>query len=66
MESVGSDAQRSANQLRTRPLSSALGAEIIGVDLSRPMSDELFEKIRQCWHDNVEPISKLRIGVDRL
>jgi taurine dioxygenase len=52
-ESVGSDTRQSVDQLRTRPLSPALGAEIIGVDLSRPASDELFERIRSCWHDNV-------------
>ena len=54
------DAQTSATGLRraidalpTRPLSPALGAEIVGVDLSEPLSDELFAKILQCWHDNV-------------
>jgi len=54
------DAQTSATGLRravgalpTKPLSPALGAEIAGVDLSEPLSDELFAKILQCWHDNV-------------
>jgi taurine dioxygenase len=54
------DAQTSATGLRRpidglpiRPLSPALGAEIIGIDLSEPLSDELFAKILQCWHDNV-------------
>jgi taurine dioxygenase len=54
------DAQTSATGLRravgalpTKPLSPALGAEIVGVDLSEPLSDELFAKILQCWHDNV-------------
>lgn len=42
-----------ANQLRTRPLSPALGAEILNVDLSRPMSDALFDSIRACWHDYI-------------
>jgi taurine dioxygenase len=51
--------QSSATELRpidalpTRPLSPALGAEIMGVDLSEPVSDALFAKILQCWHDNV-------------
>ncbi len=54
------DAQTSATGLRrpidglpTRPLSRALGAEIIGIDLSEPLSDELFARILQSWHDNV-------------
>jgi taurine dioxygenase len=54
------DAQTSATGLRrpmdslpTRPLSPALGAEIIGIDLSEPLSDEPFARILQCWHDNV-------------
>jgi len=52
-QSLALHAPRPNDQLQTRPLSPALGAEIVGVDLSLPMSDELFEKVRQCWHDNV-------------
>jgi taurine dioxygenase len=52
-QSVAPDIRRPADQLQTRPLSPALGAEIIGVDLSQPISDQLFEGILQCWHDNV-------------
>jgi len=37
-------------ELRTRPLSPAIGAEIIGVDLSQPMSDETFARILDAWH----------------
>jgi taurine dioxygenase len=33
-----------------RPLSDALGAELIGLDLSAPMSDALFESVRDAWH----------------
>lgn len=33
-----------------RPLSAALGAEIIGVDLSRAIDDQLFAQIRDAWH----------------
>lgn len=51
-QSVTPDLQRPTDTFQTRPLSPALGAEITGVDLSQPMSDELFEKIRDCWHDN--------------
>lgn len=52
-QSLAADAWRACDELHTRPLSPALGAEIMGVDLSQPMSDALFEKILQCWHDNV-------------
>jgi alpha-ketoglutarate-dependent taurine dioxygenase len=33
-----------------RPLSPALGAELIGLDLSAPMSAALFESVRDAWH----------------
>jgi taurine dioxygenase len=45
-------ATRSEN-VRTRPLSPALGAEIMGVDLSKPMDDTLFARIRDIWHENL-------------
>ncbi|HZD20235.1 MAG TPA: TauD/TfdA family dioxygenase, partial [Burkholderiales bacterium] len=35
------------------PLSSALGAEIRGVDASRPLSDEVFRRIEQAWHEHL-------------
>jgi taurine dioxygenase len=41
------------NGVETRPLAPAIGAEIVGVDLSRPMSDGLFSKIRDIWHENL-------------
>lgn len=43
----------SSADLQTRSLSPALGVEIIGIDLSRTMSDELFAKILDAWHDNL-------------
>ncbi|HUD87950.1 MAG TPA: TauD/TfdA family dioxygenase [Xanthobacteraceae bacterium] len=46
-------ATRSADGFRTRPLAPAIGAEIIGVDLSRPMSDDLFAKVLDTWHQNL-------------
>jgi taurine dioxygenase len=52
-QAAATDARQPANQLRTRPLSPALGAEILNVDLSQPMTDVLFESIRGCWHDNL-------------
>ena len=36
-----------------RPLSSALGAEILGVDLSAPLSDAAFAEIEAIWHANL-------------
>lgn len=51
-QSATADVRQPINQLRTRPLSPALGAEILNVDLSQPMTDALFESIRDCWHDN--------------
>ena len=44
-QSATPDVRRSADAMQTKPLSPALGAEIIGVDLSEPISDELFAKI---------------------
>jgi taurine dioxygenase len=41
------------NEVEARPLAPAIGAEIIGVDLSQPMSDALFAKIRNVWHENL-------------
>ena len=51
-QTATADARQSANPLRTRPLSPALGAEILNVDLSEPVTDALFENIRDCWYDN--------------
>jgi taurine dioxygenase len=36
-----------------RPLSPALGAEIVGVDLSEEIEDHIFEQIRDAWHRNL-------------
>jgi taurine dioxygenase len=38
---------------RSRPLSPAIGAEVIGVDLSKPISDEVFAAIVDIWHRNL-------------
>ena len=40
-------------EFRTRALTPAIGAEIIGVDLSAPTSDETFAKVLDCWHRNL-------------
>jgi taurine dioxygenase len=42
----------SPSSIRVRPLSPALGAEIRGIDLSRPLDDATFETIRDVWHED--------------
>jgi taurine dioxygenase len=39
-------------ELQTVPLSPAIGAEIIGIDLRRPVEELLFERIRHLWHEH--------------
>ena len=47
------EVSRRPSELRTRALAPAIGAEIVGVDLSQPMSEEVFAKVLDCWHDNL-------------
>ncbi len=42
-----------SSAFRTRPLSRALGAEIIGIDLREPVSDILFPRILDAWHQSL-------------
>ncbi len=37
-------------ELQTAPLAPAIGAEILGVDLSEELSDAAFEQIQDIWH----------------
>jgi taurine dioxygenase len=46
-------APTTSSAYRTRPLSAALGAEIVGVDLSEPVSDFLFPRILDAWHQSL-------------
>jgi taurine dioxygenase len=53
-----SEAKSSAAKVRSpmfpvKPLSPALGAEIIGVDLSEDNDDRIFAQIRDTWHQNL-------------
>ena len=41
-----------ATTVRVKPFSTALGAEIEGVDLSRPLADDDFARIRQAFLDH--------------
>src|SRR5437763_5814774 len=36
-----------------RPLSAALGAEIVGIDLRQEIDDDVFAHIRDAWHQNL-------------
>jgi taurine dioxygenase len=47
------DAKPASPTVRTRPLSPALGAEILGVDLREDMDDRLFAQILDVWHQNL-------------
>jgi taurine dioxygenase len=42
-----------ADQIAVRPLSPAIGAEIIGVDLSQPIDEATKQKMLDIWHDNL-------------
>ncbi|MCF8471149.1 MAG: TauD/TfdA family dioxygenase [Parvibaculum sp.] len=35
------------------PTGAALGAEVRGLDLSKPLSGDAFEAVRQAWHDHI-------------
>jgi taurine dioxygenase len=52
-QSVAPDVAHPSGDLRTKALSPALGAEIMKVDLSQPIDDDLFAKIQDCWHQNL-------------
>lgn len=41
-----------AASIQLRPLSPAIGAEISGVDLSQPLTSEVFAQIRHAWEQN--------------
>jgi taurine dioxygenase len=47
------DASSTALALDVRPLSAALGAEVRGIDLRAPMTDETFAGILDVWHRNL-------------
>ena len=42
-----------AKNFDTRPLSPALGAEIIGLDVSQPIDEETIAELVQLWSDNI-------------
>ena len=40
-------------RLRIRPYSSAIGAEVLGVDLSRPLDDRTWEEMHRAFLDHL-------------
>jgi len=53
VQTIAPHAAPAADVLQTRPLSTALGAEVIGVDLSKPLSDAQFATIQDSWHNSL-------------
>ena len=53
MSTQAFEVSRRPSDLRTEALAPAIGAEIIGVDLSEPMSDGTFATVLDYWHDNL-------------
>ncbi len=45
--------ETASKAITVKPLSSALGAEIIGVDLKEKLPDEVYDQIIQAWHENL-------------
>jgi taurine dioxygenase len=41
------------SSIEVRPLSAALGAEIVGADVARPMDDQTFHRIHAAWLDHL-------------
>src|SRR6476620_11641433 len=42
-----------SEKVNVKQLAPAIGAEITGVDLSEPMSDQVFAKILDTWHQSL-------------
>ncbi len=38
--------------MRVTKLAPAIGAEVLGADLSQPMDDALFREIERAWHEH--------------
>jgi taurine dioxygenase len=45
--------QRKYRHIEVRPIAGALGAEVWGVDVSRPLEADVVAEIRQAWLDNL-------------
>ena len=53
METARSEIKFPLPALRGRPLSPALGAEILGIDLRDDIDAQVFAQIRDAWHQNL-------------
>jgi taurine dioxygenase len=53
METARSEIKFPLPALRGRPLSPALGAEILGIDLRDDIDAQVFAQIRNAWHQNL-------------
>src|SRR5258707_13275583 len=53
MERAGAEVKVHPPTLALRPLSPALGVEMIGGDLSEEIDDYTFAQIRDAWHRNL-------------
>lgn len=47
------DTAQLSNQIQVTPLEAPLGASVTGVDLSRPLTDDIRAAVTKAWHDNV-------------
>ena len=50
---TGNAARRSYRRIEVRPLAGALGAEILGVDIARPLAGEVIAEMRQALLDHL-------------
>jgi taurine dioxygenase len=53
METTANTLEKKPSTVSVRQLSPALGAEIMGVDLRNPISDELKQKFLDVWHQHL-------------
>lgn len=47
------DTARLGDQVQVTPLDAALGASVAGVDLSKPLAEDVRVAITNAWHDNI-------------
>ncbi len=52
MAATGTEELKQASALRVRKLSASFGAEVRGIDLSRPVAKETIRAIRQLWYEH--------------
>ncbi|HXP73516.1 MAG TPA: TauD/TfdA family dioxygenase [Stellaceae bacterium] len=52
MSAIDQDQGARARDFAIRPLSPAIGVEVLGVDLAKPLGDSEFARIRRAWEEN--------------